>query len=412
MTSSTRPIIIVTGGNGGVGFGVCQRLLFELCQKSPRDASPAFGPASQDIPREKDLFKLPCEGLTLILACRNASRGAAAQKLLYSSLDAHIRKLSRSANYDGHADIFRRNLRIEVHILNLAILRSVLEFSQEISQKYPYISHFICNAGVAAFSVINWPAAIRQICTSPMQAVTAPAFYGQHSGELTIDSIGYVFQCNIFSHYVLIRTLQPLLSSSAYPYDSRVIWTSSIEASPKYYSIDDWQLRKTNHSYESVKWQIDMLASKLDQLSLKSIPDSRKRIRHFVGHPSVCHTEIAMSLTGPILDAIKLVLFYLARLFGSPNHPIAPYKAAICSVYIALVPLSFLTFSAGTRPIKYGSQTDRWGTEKVGYSEVVGWDERQSEAQHLLDNCETLLQQTLEEARPRELNFETASEKM
>lgn len=38
-----------------------------------------------------------------------------------------------------------------------------------------------------------------------MNAITAPAFYLQHQGELSIDGLGWVWQSNLFSHYVLVR---------------------------------------------------------------------------------------------------------------------------------------------------------------------------------------------------------------
>ena len=56
---------------------------------------------------------------------------------------------------------------------------------------------------------------------------------------------------------------------------------------------------------------MDILASRLDQLSLKSVPESSKRIRHLVAEPGVCHTGIANQLIGPVLDFIKLMAFYV-----------------------------------------------------------------------------------------------------
>ena len=63
----------------------------------------------------------------------------------------------------------------------------------------------MCNAGLASFIAIDWPLAIHQVLTSPMQAVTAPMFYSQNAGELSVDGLGWVWQCNVFGHFAMVR---------------------------------------------------------------------------------------------------------------------------------------------------------------------------------------------------------------
>lgn len=75
---------------------------------------------------------------------------------------------------------------------------------QLIPLRYPYISHLICNAGVASFSGIEWPAALKQLAKEPINAVTAPLYYRQHQGEISADGLGWVWQCNVFGHYCLV----------------------------------------------------------------------------------------------------------------------------------------------------------------------------------------------------------------
>lgn len=97
------------------------------------------------------------------------------------------------------------------------------------------------------------------------------------------------------------------------PFDcARVIWSSSVEASFKFYDPEDWQLTKTDHSYECSKYQIDIIAINLDRMALNS--NGGKPIRHFVSEPGVCSTSIARALASGILDYIKLFLFYLVGL--------------------------------------------------------------------------------------------------
>lgn len=83
-----------------------------------------------------------------------------------------------------------------------------------VTSRYPYVSHLILNAGVASFIGIDWNLCIRQLCHSPLDAVTAPIFNTQHQGELSLDGLGWVWQSNLFGHYVLVRQVDP--NSSTY----------------------------------------------------------------------------------------------------------------------------------------------------------------------------------------------------
>ena len=64
----------------------------------------------------------------------------------------------------------------------------------------------------------------------------------------------------------------------------------------------------TSHSYESSKYQIDIIATNLDRIALNS--NEGKPIRHFVSEPGVCSTSISRALATGILDYIKTLLFY------------------------------------------------------------------------------------------------------
>ncbi|KAG5645271.1 hypothetical protein DXG03_006573 [Asterophora parasitica] len=412
--ASARPIIVVTGANGGVGFGICQRLLFQFCHTNPTDGLPqgfVVDSSTPDLPVEFD-------GLTLIMACRSVKRAEAARTKLLGLLDGYISKLQRKPDYDGHAHAFRKNLVIDIVSVDLAMLSTVFKFADEVKSKYPYISRLICNAGVASFSSIEWGPCFKQLLKEPMTAVTAPAYYGQHSGEISIDGLGWVWQCNLFGHYVLYRSIQDLLLASPPSLGARVVWMSSLEASPTFYDPEDWQLKKTGHSYESTKYQIDLIGTHLDRRALAS--SSSRRIRHFITQPGVCSTNVADALVGPVLDVFKVILFYLARFFGSPHHAIDPYKAAIGAVHLSLASLSFITlFDSPTkrdanthRTVKFGAETNRWGAERVGLTEVKDWDAQAAEGEVLLGKIEALYEKFKEAEKTVMINFETASERM
>ncbi|KAF9500189.1 NAD(P)-binding protein [Pleurotus eryngii] len=412
--SRRNPIVVVTGANGGVGFGICHRLLIQLCQPCPSDAKPAPAFGNKDV----DDGIEPCESLTLIMACRSVKRGEAARAQLFWLLDEHLAKLQKSPEDIAYAKRFRQNVRIDLHYLDLASVSTIFRLGAELRQKYSYISHVICNAGLASFIGIDWALAIRRVLTNLVDAVTNPDYNLQSWGERSVDGLGWVWQCNVFGHYCLFRELEPALQKS--PERPRVLWMSSLEGRPGYYEAEDWQLLKTRHSYQASKYQMDLIATILDRRVLN---DSNAP-RHLIVHPAVTHTNVSHALASGITDFLKVISFYLARFLGSPNHPIHPYKAAISAVHVSLVALAFLptvlsfstarvkgkTTPAGPTPIKIGSETDWWGRERVGVAPVLEWDEHEKEAGELVKKCEVLYT-SLREAEGK-LSFEQATEHM
>jgi len=230
-----------------------------------------------------------------------------------------------------------------------------------------------------------------QLIRNPVNAVLKPEYYVQYVGEVSQDNLGWVWQSNVFSHFVLFRELQVLMAKT--PFDSaRVIWSSSLEASDKFYDPEDWQLTKTKHSYEGSKYQIDIIAVNLDRMALNS--NVEKKIRHFISEPGVCSTSIALELASGIFDHIKLILFYFARLCGSPHHVIIPYTAALVTVHLILVPICFIPLlldNDRNKPVRFGAQTGRWGDERVGVTVVSEWERHEKDGMTLIERYDNLL---------------------
>jgi 3-keto steroid reductase len=145
-----RPIIVVTGANrsssllrhiafaetrpvhSGVGFGICHRFLLQLSRRNPPDAYPLF--SSKDIHDDLSI-KSSLSGLTIIMACRSIKRAEISRKQLFRLLDEDIEAQKSEAGYNGYAKEFRSNLKIEIHCLDLASLKSIFGFCDELSRK-------------------------------------------------------------------------------------------------------------------------------------------------------------------------------------------------------------------------------------------------------------------------------------
>jgi len=301
--------------------------------------------------------------------------------------------------------------------------------------RYSYVSHLICNAGVAAFSHISWGRFFKQLATAPMQSVEHPCYNMQMKGVRSKDGLGWTWQCNVFGHYVLFRTMQPLLAAYSQtspertPAPARVIWMSSIHASPVY-DPDDWQLTDTPLAYESSKYQNDLIALELTSRALarrkplepaqhanghangngqangngharEADDDGAGKILHYLVEPGITPTNFAAQLLDQIIFGrfFMAALFYIVRLMGSPHVLFSAYHAALAAVQVALaVPPLPNTLSSATHAMpKYGSQTDRWGRERLGVTETRESAKREGEGRVLLQRCEELYRTFLKE---------------
>ena len=76
--------------------------------------------------------------------------------------------------------------------------------------RYPYVSHLVCNAGVAPFLNISGSLLLKQMWRNLLEfkffeIMLHPTYVVQSTGLTSDDGLGWVWQCNVFGHYVLVR---------------------------------------------------------------------------------------------------------------------------------------------------------------------------------------------------------------
>nr|VWO98099.1 Uncharacterized protein [Ganoderma boninense] len=279
--------------------------------------------------------------------------------------------------------------------------------------RYTNISHLVLNAGTATYSHFDYLLYQYDLMRYPTLTVTHPRANIQKTGVLSKDNLGYAWQCNVFGHYCVYRSLQPLLAayarSSGRP--ARVIWMSSMDAMPSFDPADDWQLTKTQHSYEGAKFQAESIAAELEHLGIQaregnlqspSPPDfvsTDGEVHHLISSPGVVPTNM-MTLLGiklPGYRAGTTAVFWLTRLLGCKHVHMSVYNAAVATVHLALVPLESIPTTHTARDIlpthtkyppwhlyhnlqtdavqslRFGSRSDRWGNEYPGITAVPVW---------------------------------------
>lgn len=483
---SPRPVIVITGANSGVGFGLAQRLLVQLSSPTPSDTLPTHPHLTKrDVTVPPTPFAAP-EGCTLIMACRNAMKAHRARAQLLNLLHyleelpdeaetpthipAAVLDQSTDIKINGHIDedadpalvaqameasLRRRRRRnaaisnakengfsvagegsepkdltrdprtgrtysmrereakargryrkrfvagtkIEIQAIDLGSMASALQCAKDITARHGYVTHVVMNAGSAAFTGINWPHAIWMMMINFHKAVTYPAYKTQRAGDVGKDGYGWVWQANVGAHYILARALLPALRATPYSTPSRIIWTSSLEASEAAYDPTDFQCTdklKSPYPYESVKYQCELAAHGLEDLLNKrrlrtepgtplideagSYLDMRganhaghtMEPKSLLAHPGVVASSIFAECLNAFLAAMMHLAFYFARWTFSQHHCIEGYKGAIAASHVALAPLPQLDPNA-----RYGSQCDWHGREYVFKGQKLAWNAEQ-----------------------------------
>ncbi|KAG8904402.1 hypothetical protein FRB99_001824 [Tulasnella sp. 403] len=396
-------IVIVTGANSGVGFGICHRLLVQLSDPNPSDATLRdFGLSQADTPQPQ---YQPVTGLTLILACRNKSRAETARAKLWELFQEHLEqaRLQWGEEYYEYATAFRRNVNIDFVCCDLGRTDRIFDFCDEISKRYPYITHLVLNAGIISYKGMDWSIAILQLLTDYKGALTAPAYKLQHIGETNEEGLGWTWLCNVFGHYIITRELEDLLRRSP-SQPARILWVSSLEGRPDCFDLDDWQCTKSSRSYEGSKYQMDLLAMS-SNLLLAAKPQETNP-RHIIVHPSVTYSELVVGkmFFATIFYYVTLFTFGLARIFGSQFHPIWPFKGAISATYSALSPISALP--PPSEPVKIGSRATCWGNTYVELDPIHEFEKRKAQGLKLLAKYDALYESL---RRKREVEHATPS---
>ncbi|KAF8339197.1 uncharacterized protein EI90DRAFT_2967674 [Cantharellus anzutake] len=379
-----RLIAIVTGANTGVGFGICLRLLIQLSQQAPSDAQPQERVDPNFALSSRPLVQSPYNSATLVLACRSKERALDARERLLVAFDVELlrRKRNNRGEDDAYARHFRDTLQIDFVQCDLASVSSVFEFCDVVKQRYPYISHLICNAGISCFTAIDYYAATWQILRDPLAGATHPTYISQSSGLMSDDGLGLVWQCNVFSHYLVQRELKELLCAA--PSVARVIWLSSMGAAAGHSDPEDWQLIRSLSAYQASKHQIEIIAHQLNE-------PPNPHVRHIVVGPGAVHSGMGSQLLGPLTSLIMIIYFYIVRWMGSPNHPGQARKGAISATHASLAPIDHLPPSSSAP--RLDAQTDRLGNEFVNVSRTDGHTEMSVVAGRLLERidglCET-----------------------
>lgn len=259
---------------------------------------------------------------------------------------------------EGHAKELKRPgiVDFDYLLVDFTDMVSVLNAYYDLNKRYKAINYFFVNAAQGVYDGIDWVGATKQVCTNIIDSVTSPNYRIQRVGVKSRDDLGLVFQANVFGPHYLIHKILPQLSAGK----AKVVWVSSLMSDPKFLSLQDIQMLKSDTTYEGSKRLVDLL-------HLGTLEEMKSQgIHQYLVHPGIFISHSFSVYLNFFTYYGMLLLFYVARWIGSPWHNIDGYKAAIAPVHVAT--LANPKFEH--EELKYGSATHKNGGEYIKTQEV------------------------------------------
>ena len=249
-----------------------------------------------------------------------------------------------------------RDIKIVPIVLDLADMHSIKQTCEKLQKEFSEINYIFLNAALGVCSGINWFQAVKEMISNPLNAVTDPHYKIQKVGLTSKDGMGLIFQTNVFGPFYLMKKLLPLLTKG----NGVVIWISSLRSDPNYLPLDDLELINSPTPYEGSKRMIDLLhLSTYKELK-------RKDVYQYVVQPGIFVSQSFYQYLNIITYYLMMLMFYLARRWGSYWHTIDPYKAANAATYVC----TFSDRDFERQDIKYGSATYNDGVEHIKPEEI------------------------------------------
>lgn len=249
-----------------------------------------------------------------------------------------------------------RDIKIVPIVLDLADMHSIKQTYEKLQKEFSEINYIFLNAALGVCSGINWFQAVKEMISNPLNAVTDPHYKIQKVGLTSKDGMGLIFQTNVFGPFYLMKKLLPLLTKG----NGVVIWISSLRSDPNYLPLDDLELINSPTPYEGSKRMIDLLhLSTYKELK-------RKDVYQYVVQPGIFVSQSFYQHLNIITYYLMMLMFYLARRWGSYWHTIDPYKAANAATYVC----TFNDRDFERQDIKYGSATYNDGVEHIRPEEI------------------------------------------
>uniref|UniRef100_A0A8D2L716 Hydroxysteroid 17-beta dehydrogenase 7 n=2 Tax=Varanus komodoensis TaxID=61221 RepID=A0A8D2L716_VARKO len=139
------------------------------------------------------------------------------------------------------------------------------------------------------------------------------------------DGLQEVFETNFFGHFILIRQLEPLLCSVEK--SCQLVWTSSVNAHKKNFSLEDFQHQLGKEAYSSSKYATDLASVALNKRF------NKQGLYSSVVCPGIVMTNMTYEILHPLVWKLLLPLLWLLRIC-TRTYTLTPYNGAEAQIWL------------------------------------------------------------------------------
>lgn len=205
------PVILITGGNGGVGFGIAQRLLEQLSQPHPPDTQCPENPTAASsfctpngcrlviASRNEVKGRAALSDLLFAvrLACRGRTKGRGKSDYLHEQQQGQEQQRARSGQHRilesaEYTACWLSNLQLDFVKLDLSSVDQTLEAADLVRSQCGYLTHLVFNAAAAPNVGLNLFGVFKGLLTCPVDTLTSSANCIEEPGRMTDDGLGSV----------------------------------------------------------------------------------------------------------------------------------------------------------------------------------------------------------------------------
>jgi len=215
----------------------------------------------------------------------------------------------------------QKNVEVSLVEMDIGKVDSVMKGTAAIKKKFGRIDGLYLNAGIMPVQSIRWGYFAKSLFNGDVFKIM---FNGEglfeHRDVTNADGHREIFATNVLGHFLIVRELRDNLEQrTSKDSVAKIVWTSSMSSSRKFFDINDVMCIQGSEPYSSSKYSVDAVALAWnDEFQEKHDPP---RVKSVTVDPGTVLTGLmAQFLPFWFLYIFLAPIFFVLRLFNTSNN--------------------------------------------------------------------------------------------